>query len=170
MILDEIEPKSEASKAQVGLVVIKRDFLPEEVLVKISRQKDLVEGERFLFEAVGEIKEDVLLKVLVKNKWETTPLENRQAEEGSREPGDIEIMSKPKVYTISAVGHLIPSRFYDRIKYAPLVRLSGFWLKKYGFQVGGKFLVYPSKDQLILRTGSAIDEDLGITLGGSNNG
>lgn len=33
----------------------------------------------------------------------------------------------------------------------PFIRLSGLWLEEYGFFVGQKFLVYPKKDQLILK-------------------
>jgi hypothetical protein len=162
--------KLAASKRQVCLVLIKRDSIPKEVLTKVSSQEDLVNWERFLLEAVTAMGEDFLLKVLLENKWERMLLKNPQTEEENHEPADIKTTSKPGLYTISAAGEIIQSGLSLRTKYTPLLRLRGSWLKKYGFQIGGKFLVYPSKEQLILRTGRTMDEDLGITRGGSNNG
>ncbi len=130
-------------------------------IVKESNdEQDPVNWERFLLEAVAELGEGFLLKVLTKLKW----LRNHQAGEANHKPGRIKMMSKPKMYTISAVTHLFGGR-----KCTPLVRLTGSWLKEYGFQIGGKILVHATKDQLIIRTGSAMDEALGITGGGSNN-
>jgi len=36
-------------------------------------------------------------------------------------------------------------------KRVPFIRLSGSWLEKCGFAVGQRFLVYPTKDQLLLK-------------------
>jgi hypothetical protein len=44
-------------------------------------------------------------------------------------------------------------RYSERFGYkkVPFIRLSGYWLEEYGFFVGQRFLVYPKKDQLLLK-------------------
>jgi hypothetical protein len=101
------------------------DSIPKEFLVKISRQEDLVNWERFLLEAVTAMGEDFLLKVLLENKWGRMLLKNPQAEEKKHEPADIKTTSKPGLYTISAAGKIIQSGLSVRTKYTPVVRLCG---------------------------------------------
>ena len=40
---------------------------------------------------------------------------------------------------------------YRKEKRVPFIRLSGLWLEKCGLLVGDKFLVFPQKDQLLLK-------------------
>ncbi len=164
MMSDESKPKE--SGTHVCLALIEQDSLPRKMLLKIASLIGPVSWEKFLLEAAAELGEGFLLKLLTKLKWLRTP----QAGEESHEPGSIKTISKPKIYTISAATQVIPSYPYDRRKYVPMVRLKGSWLKEYGFQIGGKILVHATKDQLIITTGSAMDEALGITSGGGNDG
>lgn len=157
--------KLEASGTHVCVALIEKDSLPRKMLLKIASLIGPVNWENFLLEAAAELGEGFLLKLLTKLKWLRPP----QAGEENHEPGSIKTMAKPRMYAISAAAQVTPSYPYDRRKYVPMVRLKGSWLKEYGFQIGGKILVHATNDQLIITTGSAMDEILGITSGGGSN-
>lgn len=74
--------------------------------------------------------------------------------------------SRPGLYTVSSLFRSSRSPF-GHGQSVPFLRLSGCWLENYGFCIGKKFEVYPSKGQLFLREFSPIDH---LEKGGQYNG
>lgn len=69
----------------------------------------------------------------------------------SLEPKVLELLSAPpKVYRI---GRRYDTSGYKKrfIRAVPFIRLSGMWLETHGFDMGKRFAVYGSRDQLILK-------------------
>jgi hypothetical protein len=76
------------------------------------------------------------------------------------------LKSRPGLYTVSSLFRSSRSPF-GQGRSVPFLRLSGCWLANYGFCIGKRFEVYPSKGQLILHQFNAIDH---LEKGGQNNG
>jgi len=76
------------------------------------------------------------------------------------------LKSRPGLYTISSLFRS-PRSPFGQGRFVPFLRLSGCWLENYGFCIGKRFEVYPSKCQLILQQFNAIDH---LEKGGQNNG
>lgn len=66
------------------------------------------------------------------------------------------LIRRPHLYSISSIFRYARSRF-DCDKVVPAIRISGFWLEKYGFNIRGRFEIYPEKNQLILRLVNIVD-------------
>lgn len=66
------------------------------------------------------------------------------------------LIRRPHIYSIGSIFRYARSR-YDRDKVVPVIRISGFWLEKYGFNIRGRFEIYPEKNQLILRLVNIVD-------------
>jgi hypothetical protein len=60
------------------------------------------------------------------------------------------LIRRSHLYSIGSIFRYARSRF-DLDKVVPVIRISGFWLEKYGFKIGRRFEIYLEKNQLTLR-------------------
>lgn len=58
--------------------------------------------------------------------------------------------SKPRLYRVSSLFRHSVSKFRPD-KSVPWIRISGLWLEDYGFDMGTRFVIYPSTNQLIIQ-------------------
>ncbi len=64
---------------------------------------------------------------------------------------------KSHLYTVGSIYHQSRSKYRKPDRVVPRIRLSGFWLEGYGFEVGKRFEVYPNQSQLALRVTDIVD-------------
>ncbi len=64
---------------------------------------------------------------------------------------------KPALYTVGSIRRRSRAKYRRPDKVVPFIRISGFWLEGYGFDVGKRFEVYPEQSQLVLRVTDIVD-------------
>lgn len=70
--------------------------------------------------------------------------------------GNSALESRPSLYSIGRL-HRYSRSVFGSDQDAPLIRLSGLWLRDYGFNIHRKFKIFPEKNQLILRLVNVVD-------------
>lgn len=137
--------------------VLDKEFKRQVLLDVVKEFGALLEDNSY------EISNDVLKKLF--KAWKKLLFEilgimvTRSSEVGYKRILDLRkphLHLDPKIYRVSNCGQM------------PLIRMSGLWLKKYGFVIGEKIEIYPLKNQLILNLEKERKKSEGLALGEDN--
>lgn len=132
---------------------------PRERLKGVLGQGMVVSLENFLYEVLSYIKENELIRFY--------PAPSFVFEEWSKRK-----CSKPLLRTVAGERRTSGSRSgkdggaYSQV---PVIHLTGKWLAGYGFTAGKKVLIYPSRNQLIIKESASCVEANVLPMGGESN-